>query len=127
MRTERAEVRQPEAFLRRTVKWLCLDQLKSARHQRETYVGPWLPEPLVEEDEDYLGLRMRTLVTERYRLTIYSGQPYGELFDLQEDPHEYHNLWPGAGAARLKDELRLALLDRLMETDLALPRQSSRA
>jgi RNA polymerase sigma-70 factor (ECF subfamily) len=29
---------------------LCLDQLKSARHQRETYVGTWLPEPLIEED-----------------------------------------------------------------------------
>jgi RNA polymerase sigma-70 factor (ECF subfamily) len=51
MRTERAEVRQPEAFLRRTVTRLCLDQLKSARRRRETYVGPWLPEPLVEEDE----------------------------------------------------------------------------
>ncbi len=51
MRADRAEVRQPEAFLRRTVTRLCLDQLKSARRQRETYVGPWLPEPLVEEDE----------------------------------------------------------------------------
>src|SRR5439155_18640937 len=27
---------------------LCLDQLRSARSRRETYVGPWLPEPLVE-------------------------------------------------------------------------------
>ena len=41
----------PEAFLRRMVMRMCLDQLKSARHQRETYVGPWLPEPVVEEDE----------------------------------------------------------------------------
>src|SRR3546814_10100952 len=36
----------------RTVTRLCLDQLKSARHRRETYVGPWLPEPLVEEEPD---------------------------------------------------------------------------
>jgi hypothetical protein len=43
---------------------------------------------LVEDDQDYLGFRMRTLVTKRYRLTAYSGQPYGELFDLQEDPNE---------------------------------------
>jgi RNA polymerase sigma-70 factor (ECF subfamily) len=28
---------------------LCLDRLKSARARRETYVGPWLPEPFVEE------------------------------------------------------------------------------
>ncbi|KVN30523.1 RNA polymerase subunit sigma [Burkholderia stagnalis] len=50
MDVERAEVRVPEAFLRRMVMRLCLDQLKSARHQRETYIGPWLPDPVVEED-----------------------------------------------------------------------------
>jgi arylsulfatase A-like enzyme len=82
---------------------------------------------LVEEDEDYLGFRMRTLVTRRYRLTAYSGQPYGELFDLQEDPHEYWNRWDDPGYARIRDELRLALLDKIMDTDLSLPRQSSRS
>ena len=82
---------------------------------------------LVEEDEDYLGFRMRTLVTERYRLTAYSGQPYGELFDLREDPHEYVNRWDDPACARRKDELRLALLDTLMETDAPLPRQTSRS
>ncbi|SDA89440.1 sigma-70 family RNA polymerase sigma factor [Mesorhizobium qingshengii] len=51
MRTDRGEVREPEAFLRRTVTRLCLDQLKSARRQRESYVGPWLPDPVVEEDD----------------------------------------------------------------------------
>ncbi|MHB8800644.1 MAG: sigma-70 family RNA polymerase sigma factor [Thermoanaerobaculia bacterium] len=48
---DRAAVREPGAFLRRVVTRLCLDQLKSARHRRETYVGPWLPEPLVEATE----------------------------------------------------------------------------
>jgi RNA polymerase sigma-70 factor, ECF subfamily len=47
----RLDVREPEAFLRRIVARLCLDQLKSARRTRETYIGPWLPEPIVEEDE----------------------------------------------------------------------------
>lgn len=51
MRTERGEVAEPEAFLRRTVTRLCLDGLKSARHRRETYLGPWLPDPLVEEEQ----------------------------------------------------------------------------
>lgn len=51
MGTDRSQVREPEAFLRRTVTRLCLDQLKSARHKRETYIGPWLPEPIVEEDD----------------------------------------------------------------------------
>jgi RNA polymerase sigma-70 factor (ECF subfamily) len=52
MGVDRAEVREPEAFLRRTVTRLCLDQLKSARRRRETYVGPWLPEPIIEETEE---------------------------------------------------------------------------
>ena len=51
MRTERKDIREPEAFLRRVVTRLCLDQLKSARYQRETYVGPWLPEPVLEEED----------------------------------------------------------------------------
>jgi len=49
--TDRDAVREPEAFLRRVVTRLCLDFLKSARNQRETYVGTWLPEPIVEADE----------------------------------------------------------------------------
>jgi len=47
LRTDRGGVRSPEAFLRRMVTRLCLDQLKSARHRRETYFGPWLPDPVV--------------------------------------------------------------------------------
>ena len=49
--TDREAVREPEAFLRRVVTRLCLDFLKSARNQRETYVGTWLPEPIVEADD----------------------------------------------------------------------------
>ncbi|MGN6377218.1 MAG: RNA polymerase sigma factor SigJ, partial [Sphingomonas sp.] len=41
----------PPGFLRRIVTRLCLDQLKSARATRESYFGPWLPDPLVEAEE----------------------------------------------------------------------------
>lgn len=41
-------VQEPRAFLTRIAARLCLDQLKSARVRRERYVGPWLPEPVVE-------------------------------------------------------------------------------
>jgi RNA polymerase sigma-70 factor (ECF subfamily) len=54
MEADRDAVREPEAFLRRVVTRLCLDQLKSARHRREAYVGPWLPEPVVEPTPDDL-------------------------------------------------------------------------
>jgi RNA polymerase sigma-70 factor (ECF subfamily) len=49
---DRDAVREPAAYLRRVVTRLCLDHLKSARHRRETYIGPWLPKPVVEATED---------------------------------------------------------------------------
>ena len=42
----------PQAWLVQATTRLCLDRLKSARARRETYVGPWLPEPLIEEAAD---------------------------------------------------------------------------
>jgi len=44
------EVHNPEAFLVTVVTRLCLDRLKSAKAQREVYVGPWLPEPILDAD-----------------------------------------------------------------------------
>lgn len=43
-----AAVEEPRAYLTRITARLCLDHLKSARVRRERYVGPWLPEPIVE-------------------------------------------------------------------------------
>jgi RNA polymerase sigma-70 factor (ECF subfamily) len=44
------DVDNPEAFLVTVVTRLCLDRLKSARAQREIYVGPWLPEPVFDAE-----------------------------------------------------------------------------
>jgi RNA polymerase sigma-70 factor (ECF subfamily) len=46
---ERGGVVEPRAYLARVVSRLCLDRMKSASHRRETYVGMWLPEPVVAE------------------------------------------------------------------------------
>src|SRR5260221_3403950 len=42
----------PKAFLSTIVTRLCLNQLQSARVQRETYIGPWLSEPVLTEAAD---------------------------------------------------------------------------
>ena len=42
------EVRSPKSYLTTVVARLALDELKTAYRQRETYVGPWLPEPVVQ-------------------------------------------------------------------------------
>lgn len=45
----RPELLSERAWLARTCSRLCLDQLRSAHHKRTSYVGEWLPEPLVED------------------------------------------------------------------------------
>lgn len=45
--TPRETIQSPQAFLRTITTRLCLDHLKSAKVQRETYIGPWLPEPIL--------------------------------------------------------------------------------
>ncbi len=49
-RTE-AEVESPKAYLSAVVTRLCIDHLRSARVRRETYVGAWLPEPLLTDGD----------------------------------------------------------------------------
>lgn len=49
---DRAEVRTPEAWLVTTATRLAIDRLRAARTAREAYVGPWLPEPIVDEGRD---------------------------------------------------------------------------
>jgi len=47
-RIDPESLRNPEAWLTTVVTHLALDRLRSARHQREVYVGSWIPEPFVE-------------------------------------------------------------------------------
>lgn len=62
-------VQNPEAFLTTVTTRLSIDALRSAQRRRETYVGSWLPEPLVEdaglrqvEDEDTVSLAFLVLL-----------------------------------------------------------------
>jgi RNA polymerase sigma factor (sigma-70 family) len=53
--TDRRVVREPQAFLATTVTRLAINVLHSARIRRETYVGPWLPEPVDTSSDPGLG------------------------------------------------------------------------
>ena len=61
-----ANIETPKAFLTTVVTRLCLDQLKSAHTQRESYIGPWLPEPLITAqtpfDSQYESISLAFLV-----------------------------------------------------------------
>jgi arylsulfatase A-like enzyme len=74
---------------------------------------------IVEEEGQrvYMGFpsraRVRTLVTDRYRLSVFDGVEWGELYDLREDPYEMANLWFDPDRQELLRDL-LARLSREM-------------
>jgi RNA polymerase sigma-70 factor, ECF subfamily len=65
LRLHRAEdVEHPKAFVATVVTRLSIDELRSARVRRETYVGPWLPEPVLTDSRpDDESVSMALLVT----------------------------------------------------------------
>ncbi len=92
---------------------------------QEKKVRDWV---IVENDEDYLGTRVRTFLTNRYKLTLYSGhEDWGEIFDLQEDPRELHNLWRRPEAKGLKQALIAKFMHCYLEEEPAAPRRLSHA
>jgi RNA polymerase sigma-70 factor (ECF subfamily) len=52
---DQSTVEQPAAFLATTTTRLAINSLQSAHTRRETYIGPWLPEPVNTEDDPSLG------------------------------------------------------------------------
>lgn len=82
---------------------------------------------VIENDEDYLGLRVRTLVTDQHKLTIYANKPYGELFDLRNDPGELMNRFQDKDYQPLRNSLTEQLLHELVRTDSVLPRRLNHA
>jgi RNA polymerase sigma-70 factor (ECF subfamily) len=112
MKADRSDVREPGAFLRRTVTRLCLDRMKSARSLRESYTGEWLPEPVIEEDEEEDVTLPLMLVLERLspleRAAFILHDVFGEEFEevaisIGRDPAACRQL-----AARAREHVRQA-------------------
>ena len=76
---------------------------------------------VIEDDQQRATLgfksspRLRTLVTERWRITIADGDIYGEIYDLVNDPHEMDNLFDSPGHRGVRGELMEKLAYRQME------------
>ena len=54
--------------------------------------------------------------TRRYKLLNYHGHGAGELFDLDKDPGEFHNLWDDPGHQRIKMDLMIRSYDLTVRT-----------
>ena len=76
----------------------------------------WARQAVVTEyDDELFGPFFRTVTTHRWKLTRYAGQPYGELFDRDEDPDEFHNLYDDPGYGAIRAELGDLLLDEMLK------------
>lgn len=77
---------------------------------------------LIEEDgqRTILGFalppRVRSLVTEGWRISIYHNASWGELYNLAEDPGEMNNLWDDPGSRAVKS----AMLEQMVRKELAI-------
>jgi arylsulfatase len=63
--------------------------------------------------------------TERYKLAYYRNLGTGELYDLQKDPGEVHNLWASSNAKDIREEMTQKLLARMIDTVDPLPERKS--
>lgn len=62
---------------------------------------------ICEHHHDPTTVHLKTYVDERYKITVYYNHSYGELYDLEKDPAEIHNLWSDENYKDLKMELLL--------------------
>ena len=80
---------------------------------------------ITENHHGYTRFHMTTLVTDRYKLTVHRDGDQGELFDLEADPGEVHNLWDDPTSASLKSHLLLLFArSRMAEEPITMPRMA---
>jgi len=84
-------VQSDKAFLMTIITRLCIDHLKSARHQREQYVGVWLPEPLVEPDgnDPAKAAELADSLTNAFLLMVETLSPVERAVFLLREVFDY--------------------------------------
>ena len=115
------QVERPPAWLTTTVSRLALDRLKSAQRQRETYVGPWLPEPVLTTGDPadsvelaesltlgFLVVLERLSPVERavFLLVDVFGEPFATVAEVVERSEEACRQIAHRARGRVRDDRR---------------------
>jgi len=84
-------VDSPKAYLAALTTRLAIDHLRSARVRRELYVGPWLPEPVVQEGEPAMErqIQMAESVSMAFMLVLEALSPVERAVFLLREVFEY--------------------------------------
>lgn len=116
---DRAAIERPAAWLTTVTSRLALDRLRSARHRREAYVGPWLPEPTTTPPDPaeraelaesltvgFLALLERLSPTERvvFLLADVFAVPFGEIAEVVDKTPEACRQVASRARRRVRDD-----------------------
>ncbi|MBT6627196.1 MAG: sulfatase-like hydrolase/transferase, partial [Gemmatimonadetes bacterium] len=94
---------------------------EAAPHRDAVIVERITTLPAVEQEKEALVLRVKMLVTDKWKLLHYGSAPYGELYDVENDPGDLHNLWDDTAYEDVKQDLCQRLLAELIDTELGDP------
>ncbi|MGI5359250.1 RNA polymerase sigma-70 factor [Streptomyces sp. CA-252508] len=140
--TDVGRIEVPEAWLTKVLTNLCLNQLTSARARRETYVGEWLPEPLLDGDPmlgpadtaeqresvSYAVLTLMERLTPNERAVYvlreafdYPHREIAEILDVSESASQqiFHRAKKHLADGRPRAEIDAAAARRVVEEFLA--------
>src|SRR5215813_12794287 len=85
----RDEIKSPKAYLTTIVTRLCLDQLKSAKTQRENYFGTWLPEPLLTAPSPSAIVGEHETISMAFMVLLENLSPIERAVFLLRDVFDY--------------------------------------
>jgi len=90
-REAREEIQSAKAWLTTIITRLCIDHLRSARRQREQYVGVWLPEPLVAGDgpDPAQAAELADSLTNAFLLLVETLSPVERAVFLLREVFDY--------------------------------------
>jgi RNA polymerase sigma-70 factor (TIGR02957 family) len=87
--TDRSRVQEPVAFLTTIATRLSINVLQSAHSRRETYIGPWLPEPVNTDDDPALGAERAEALQFAILLTLEKLTPTERAAYILREAFDY--------------------------------------
>jgi arylsulfatase A-like enzyme len=92
------------------------------------------PEAVIVEEDSQRTMtgfdrpqRVRTVVTDRYRMSLRQGEDWGEMYDLQQDPEELQNLFDDPKAKSAKSQITETMVRRMIDLQDRAPLPAYRA
>ena len=87
--TDRSKIQEPVAFLTTITTRLAINVLQSSHTRRETYIGPWLPEPVNTDDDPALGAERAEALQFAILLTLEKLTPTERAAYILREAFDY--------------------------------------